>query len=385
MKILMVVEAHVKGAGGGPMYWAQLSEHLVRRGHQVQILSGFKPDSEFVSPNTVGLIPIRGDLRSRSGWTLLSRYWFRKRFVPVVRTFVEQWQPDIIHTVPPIASEAALRAGVALDIPVVASILSHVEAQWSQLEPNWLRAYLFRQLELRAIHRPFRRIICLTRRSQQVLQAEGIPEARIVYVPHAVDTEKFGSKAVARFRTQLALSDETFVIGYAGVLSREKGTFQLFEAMARLANLHNLALLVAGEPLPSRRRPLALRKAFRNVYFLGRVEHEDMPAFMASLDLFIIPSWTETLPTTLLEALATGVPVMASAVGGIKEFLKNRLGIILPSLRTEDIVQGLNAWMPRREDLEAMGQAGQRYVREHHNWKRTSELTEGVYQACLKG
>ena len=365
------------------MYWAQLSDHLIRRGHQVQILSGSIPDTEFASPNTVGLVPVRKNLRSRSGMTLLSRYVFRQRFIPAVRAFVEEWRPDIIHTVPPVASDAALGAGFALDIPVVTSILSHIEAQWIHLESNWFRARFFQQLELRAIRRPFSRIICLTHHSRRVLVEAGIPEKRLVYVPHAVDIHRFSSTAVPQFRSQLGLSKNSFVIGYAGSLSREKGTDQLLRAMAQRAADSPLTLLVAGDQ-PKTARRMRIRQDVPGVHFLGRLDHEDMPSFMASIDLFVIPSMTETLPTTLLEALATGVPVMATSVGGIEEFVEDRFGIVIPSSHVEDIVQGLNSALTRRDELGRMGQAGQVFVQKHHNWELASELTEGVYQACLK-
>ncbi|MDO8056903.1 MAG: glycosyltransferase family 4 protein [Candidatus Hermodarchaeota archaeon] len=384
MKILMVVESHVKGAGGGPVYWAHLSDHLIRRGHQVQVISGVVPNTEFASPNTVGVIPVRADLRSRSGLTLVSRYMFRQRFISAVRAFVEEWSPDIIHTVPPVASEAALHAGKMCGIPVLASILSHVEAQWTYLESNRLRARFFQQLESRAIRRPFCRIICLTHHSLRVLQAVGIPEERLVHVPHAVDTQRFSSKASPRFRTQLGLPEDSFVIGYAGSLSREKGTDQLLEAMAQHADDPNLVLLVAGDHSVAARRRIDLGRKLPKVHFLGRLDHEDMPSFMASIDLFVIPSMTETLPTTLLEALATGVPVMATAVGGIEEFIKDRFGIVLAASQVEEIAKGLDAVLSQRGELAAMGKAGQVYVQQHHNWELASELTEGVYQACLK-
>jgi glycosyltransferase involved in cell wall biosynthesis len=315
--------------------------------------------------------------------TLLRRYLFRQRFIPAVRAFVEEWRPDIIHTVPPVASEAALRAGIAFDIPVLTSVLSHVEAQWTHLESNWLRARIFRQLELRAIRRPFSRIICLTQHSQRVLLEAGIPENRLVYIPHAVDIHQFSSTAVPRFRSQLGLSENTFVIGYAGSLSREKGTDQLLKAMAQQAADSSLTLLVAGDHTKTVRL-MRNGQEVPGVHFLGRLNHEDMPSFMASIDLFVIPSMTETLPTTLLEALATGVPVMATSVGGIEEFVEDRFGIVIPSSQVEDIVRGLNSALARRDELVGMGRAGQEFVQKHHNWELASELTEGVYQTCLK-
>lgn len=381
----MVVESHAKQAGGGPMYWAQLSEGLIQRGHEVVILSGTPEDGEFASPNTVGLSPVRSNLRSRSLSTLLSRYFFRRRFVPGVRAFAREWRPEVIHTVPPIASEAALHAGFEVGVPVIASILSHVEEQWTHLEPGPVRSRLFRYLESRGHRRPFSRIICLTHRSEQILVEEGVPEERIVYVPHAVDVTRFHSKVEARFRHQLNLSADAFIVGYAGALTRDKGFDRLLEAMNQLKSAKNVHLLVASGAVFQRKwEEFVEETGLRHVHFLGQLEHQDMPHFMASLDLYVIPSLAETLPTTLLEALATGTPVLATGVGGVTEFLQSQGGITLESSEAEYIAQALDEWQFRRSELEQMGKIGQQYVRDHHNWERTSELTEGVYQACLK-
>lgn len=381
----MVVESHTKHAGGGPLYWAQLSEWLLQQGHEVTILSGIPKEAEYASPNTIGLIPVRSDLRNRSLSTLSSRYFFRRRLVPAVRAFVRQWQPDIIHTVPPVASEAALRAGEEFHIPVVISILSHVESQWTRIEGGRLRSWIFRRLESQAIHRPFSRIICLTRHSERVLLAEGAPIERVVYIPHAVDVQRFNPHVTPQFREALDLLDETFVLGYAGAISQDKGIEQLLRAINQLSKRVKLHLLIAGtKPPRGRWRNRIESIGLQNVTFLGALDHEEMPGFMASLDLYAIPSYTETLPTTLLEALATGTPVLATAVGGVTEFLQNQFGIVLAAPQANLIVKTLKEWTDRRSELKKMGFAGQQFVAEHHSWERSGKLTEGVYQKCLR-
>ncbi|MFX1540653.1 MAG: glycosyltransferase family 4 protein [Promethearchaeota archaeon] len=385
MKVLMVVESHAKETGGGPKYWAQLSDWLTRHGHQVMILSGVVAGSEFASPNTVGLVPVRRELRSRSYSTVISRFAFMMRYIPAVRKFALNWLPDIIHTVPPIASEASLRTGNRLDIPVLVSVLSHVEEQWFQLESNPLRARFFRFLEARALHRPFSRIICLTQRSKQVLRAEGVPAERVVHIPHAVDVTRFNSNARPHFRKQLDLAKDTFVIGYAGALTREKGINQLLQAMVQLSYHSDVHLLIAGEISASNQRKQLLEvKGLENVTLLGPLEYDEMPSFMASLDLYVIPSFTETLPTTLLEALATGTPVMATDVGGVREVLQPSFGIILTRPDTYQISKELKNWINNRAELQNMGRAGQRYVNMYHTWERVGQLTEGVYRTCLR-
>jgi glycogen(starch) synthase len=385
VKVLIVVESHSPRAGGGSVYWAELSQWLMRRGHRVTILAGIEAGSAFASENTVGLFPVRSNLRRRSLPTLLSRLGSAIRLVPSVGSYARQWRPDIIHTVPPVASEAALRAGRAMGVPVVASVLSHVEAQWPVLERQRLRAALFRRLERWAIDRPFSRIICLTQHSRSVLLAEGIPQDRLVYVPHAIDVRKFGPGALPTVRAQLRLGRDAFVVGYAGALTCDKGVDQLIRAFARLQHRSQLRLLIAGEGADRRGfEDLAAALKLSNVVFLGAVDYQDMPGFMASLDLYVMPSLTETLPTTVLEALGTGTPVMSTGVGGTGEFLQGGLGILLRDPRAKTIAAAIDQWVDRREELRQIGSIGQRRVLLEHSWDKTGPLTEEVYQQCLR-
>ncbi len=385
MKILIVVESHSSRAGGGPIYWAELSSRLIHRGHDVVILSGIEPGAPFASPNTIGFFSVRPDLRRRTPRTLLSRLFFSLRFNPAVRAFARKWKPDIIHTVPPIASEAALGAGKTIGAPVVASVLSHVEAQWKTLEPHPFRSAIFHLLERRAIQRPFSKIICITKHSRKVLLAEGVPPERVVYVPHAVDTEKFNPKVKPLFRDRLELGENSFVIGYAGTLTKDKGIDQLIRSLALLKHRQNLHLILAGVGEDRLYfEQLVLRLGLRNVTFLGAISHDTMPAFMSSLDLYAVPSYTETLPTTVLEALSTGTPVIASAVGGVADFLQNKIGILIQTPEEGEIAQAIDEWLERRTELKQMGNLGRRLVLENHSWQKTSIQTEEVYRQCLK-
>jgi glycosyltransferase involved in cell wall biosynthesis len=385
LKVLIVVESHSTRAGGGSTYWAQLSEWLIRRGHDVRILTGIEPGAAFASENTVGLFPVRSDLRSRSLPTLISRFSFAVRLLPAVRAYARHWRPDIIHTVPPVASEAALRAGRAVGVPVVASILSHVEAQWSALERPRVRAALFRRLERGAIRRPFSRIICLTHHSRDVLLAEGMPSDQLVYVPPAIDTRKFGPRALPTVRAQLQLGRDVFIVGYAGALAPDKGVDQLIRAFARLQHRSHLRLLIAGDGAGRHAlEELVTTLKLNNVTFLGALSYQDMPGFMASLDLYVLPSLTENMPASLLEALGTETPVMSTAVGGVTEFLREGRGILLQDPRAATIAAALDQWVDRRDELRQMGRNGQRYVLLHHSWDTTGPRTEEVYEQCLR-
>jgi glycosyltransferase involved in cell wall biosynthesis len=218
-----------------------------------------------------------------------------------------------------------------------------------------------------------------------VLLAEGIPHDRLVYVPHAIDTKKFGPEALPTVRAQLRLGRDAFVVGYAGALTRDKGVDQLIRAFARLQHRSQLRLLIAGEGADRRGfEDLVSALKLSNVVFLGALDYQDMPGFMVSLDLYVMPSLTETLPTTVLEALGTGTPVMSTGVGGTGEFLQGGLGILLRDPRAKTIAAAIDQWVDRREELRQIGSIGQRRVLLEHSWDKTGPLTEEVYQQCLR-
>lgn len=136
-------------------------------------------------------------------------------------------------------------------------------------------------------------------------------EGRMSMIPVAVDTERFRpmdrDAARARFRIRADRS-----ILFAGRLSPEKRVEWVLEA---LPGLEGVEFLVAGAgPEEERLRRLATRLPVR---FLGSLPHEDMPELLNAADLLVLPSEYEGMATVALEALACGIPVVATSVGGI--------------------------------------------------------------------
>lgn len=111
------------------------------------------------------------------------------------------------------------------------------------------------------------------------------------------------------------------VVGFAGALEPHKGAHVLLEAIRKLDR--NVRVRIAGAACDAayeqRLRELA---AGLDVDFVGRVQPSEMPAFMAGLDVLVVPSqWPENMPIVVLEAYASGLPVIASRVGGIAEIV----------------------------------------------------------------
>lgn len=148
---------------------------------------------------------------------------------------------------------------------------------------------------------------------------------RTVVVPVAVDTDRFRPMDRQAARTRWNVRAKHALL-YAGRLSMEKRVAEIIQA---IPGVPGTELLIAGEgPDESRLRTLARTAAVR---FLGPVAHDQMPQLMNAADALVLVSEYEGMPTVVVEALACGIPVVATPVGGIPEIVvPGRTGWLVP-------------------------------------------------------
>jgi glycosyltransferase involved in cell wall biosynthesis len=176
-----------------------------------------------------------------------------------------------------------------------------------------------------------------------------------------------------------------FVIGVACRLEPIKGLGYLLEAFAEVAReCGDVRLEIAGDgslrsTLEGESRRLAVSG---HVSFLGW--REDLPDVMAGWDVFVLPSLDEGFPIAALEAMAAGLPVVASAVGGLVELVQNgETGWLVPAAAPAELAMRLRELMSDRRICERMGNAGRRRaIREFSN-ARMVEQTVAVYDGLF--
>jgi glycogen synthase len=158
-------------------------------------------------------------------------------------------------------------------------------------------------------------VIVLTRRLADRLVAGGLAPGRVHVIPSGVDLRRF-ARALPDPAPDLSRPRVLFV----GRLAAQKGVSTLLEAVPLLRSRAAVVLIGDGP-----RRPALERQAGRlgpdRVRFQGFVPHADVPAWLAAADVLVLPSIYEELGSVLLEAMAVGLPVVASAVGGIPDAL----------------------------------------------------------------
>ncbi|MHB8764275.1 MAG: glycosyltransferase family 4 protein [Deferrisomatales bacterium] len=176
------------------------------------------------------------------------------------------------------------------------------------------------------------RLVAISRAIRQILEEFGVPPERLRLVPSGVDFSRVAPGSGQGFRDELGVGADERLVGNIAHLADHKGQRYFIEAMpAVLAAFPNTRFVIVGEgeleaDLKARARALGLGERLRFPGF-----RRDVDAVMDALDLFVMPSHLEGLGTIVLDALASGKPVVAAAAGGIPEILEDgRHGLLVP-------------------------------------------------------
>ena len=332
MRILQVSSAATWG--GGETHVVELAEHLRKRGHDV-VIAG-----RHGSPLTPGIeLPF---LNSADVFTAMR-----------LRSHFKNGKFDIVH------------AHVARDYTVVAA------AAWGLPGPK----IVFTRHLLLPIRRHFfyRRVDAWIAPTSQILKTLAPLEPRhAAVIPNWVDVERFAYRPHALH--------QPVTIGLLGQISPHKGHDDAIEATRILGN--GFRLLIAGKGDASYTTALKQRAAGLPVEFPGFVSQEE---FFARIDILIVPSHEEPFGIVLLEAMAAGIPVIATARGGPLDIISSPLEGILVSPRDPhalaNAIQSLADDSPRRSTIV---QNARQRVEAHFDIRAVVPRIEAQYDRLLK-
>ena len=227
--------------------------------------------------------------------------------------------------------------------------------------------------------------------------ALGAPPERSLTVPYGVDAERFRPDPGARARQRAAwgLTDGDFVVFSAGRFVRKKGFEYLIDAVGRLrAGTPHLRLVLAGGgDLDGELRERLQRRGVDSAAVLpGIVPHAAMPGALAAADLVVVPSVRDDagnvdgLPNVVLEALASGTPVVATTAGGIGAAIEDDwTGRLVPERDAEALARVMAELMADRSRRVRYGVAARARMVVDGSWTRVAERLEAVYDAACCG
>jgi glycosyltransferase involved in cell wall biosynthesis len=198
----------------------------------------------------------------------------------------------------------------------------------------------------------------------------------------AIDAARSGDEV----RRELGLPEGVPVIGLVGRLDHwGKGHKELFEAMATLKERHGLhALIVGGGRKIDEVRQVAASLGLAGVVtFLG--PRRDVPDLLNAMDIFVLPSYSEGVSLALLEAMAAGKPVIATAVGGLPEVVtEGDNGLLIPPRDAEALAGALARLLTDPALAQRLGANARARVRENFSLDRLGREINEIYGELVK-
>lgn len=366
-------------------FLAPLARRLARDGHEVSLAC--RPGAHWQGLQEAGLAlePVR---MSRS-WNPLALAWAVAALVVLLR----RRRIEVLHVHTPAAALAGRVAAFLARTPVVVHTVHgfyfHEGARRSV-------ARLHRLLE-KALAALQDHLICVS--SEDAQAAEDLrlaPVERIHAIRNGVDLGRFdparAGRGRAALRAELGIPVDAPVIVFVGRVVREKGVLDLLDAFRGLRSSHPAArLLVVGEGLSTDRDPAdgELRAAAQSPDLAGAVHlagmRPDIPELLAASDIFCLPSLREGLPVSVLEAMAMGLPVVATRIRGSREAVQDgTTGLLCAPGSPRELAGALGYLLSHPEVARKMGGAGHRRAHEAFDLAACLDAQSALYQRIAR-
>ncbi len=379
MKIAIFTKSTLAhGIGGMGTNLEDICRELVNRGHTVQVVTTRHPAG--ISLEKRPGLWIRYLDKAPPG--RYSRAWWRESR-KAFEEIMDEEPPDLVLS-QSLAASSVVRVPLrpAVFPFLYGRVLSHVKSEWHE---GYGVRHTLRYLGIRLPEMVYYALVHerpLLRRADAVLATydQLVPalrnRCRQVFVSYnGVDVDRFAPDQEHRnqVRKRLGIGENEIVVLLAGVMTRQKGMHLGLEALGRIAaRFPALRLMVVGGgPEEGSLRSLAARSPLSSrIDLVGDVPHHEMPGYFNAADIFIHPSLrVEGLPTVIVEAMASGLPVVATDMGGTSTAVIDRLtGILVPNGNIERLTAAVEALVTDRSLAVRLAAAGLQLARERFAW-----------------
>ena len=328
LRIAVVTETWPPEVNGVAVTLAKLVQGLCRRNHDVQLVRPKQVKNEIPLQN-LGFeeVLMRG--------MPIPRYPELKLGLPSKKNLVKAWtlrRPDVVH----IATEgplgwSAMQAAKVLKLPVTSDFRTNFHSYSQHYGVGWLRKPIVAYL--RKFHNATACTMVPTQALKNELSQHGFLNLKVV--ARGVDTALFNpSRRSAELRSKWRADAQTVVLISVGRLALEKNLGQVMASYESLKSAGAKVKLVLVGDGPMRE---TIAQRCPDAIFAGMLSHDALATYYASADLFLFPSLTETFGNVTVEALASGLPVLAFDCAAATDWVK----------------QGVNGWLVSEAEPEA--------------------------------
>ena len=356
LRVAVVTETWPPEVNGVAVTLAKLVQGLGHRNHDVQLIRPRQPKFDTgIKDSNLEEVLMRG--------MPIPSYPELKLGLPSKKTLVKTWtlrRPDVVH----IATEgplgwSALQAAKVLKLPVTSDFRTNFQSYSKHYGIGWLRTPIVAYL--RKFHNATACTMVPTKELKKTLSENGFLNLKVV--SRGVDTSLFNmSKRDPDLRKAWGATDQSQVMISVGRMAPEKNLEQVlktFEALKLLGT--DLKLVMVGDgPL---REQFQLK--YPEIIFPGMLVQSELAKYYASADLFVFPSQTETFGNVTLEALASGIPVLAFDCAAARDWVQT----------------GVNGWLVPENDPDGFA----RKAVEIFNTKNLlSQVTQSTRQQIVR-
>lgn len=307
--------------------------------------------------------------------------------------FLHRHPFDIVHAhgaKAGLITRLALNYGSKLDYPIVVSYHNEILPASRHVQKRRLRCLMEKRLVKDTSHF----IAVSPSIKDELIQDIGCPEERVSFIPNGISMAELapaslGVEARERTRSIWGWPQETdvFVVGTACRLTQEKGMDILLRAAFQAVKVEpSLRFVIIGDgPLAEDIKEDVKTSGLHDyLRFLGFCD--DAWNLFPALDAFVLPSRTEGWPLSIMEAMALGLPVIATEVGGIPEMVESgKTGILIQPEDVNGLSQALVNLARNRPLVNKLGKAAAIYAREHFDANTMIAKVEAVYCQILRG
>ncbi len=285
----------------------------------------------------------------------------------------QQFRPSIVH-----AHGARV---VVVDAPVARRVGARLVSTVHGMTGGPLRHRLYERIMATSLRR-YDAIVAVSESVAEALRARGVPAPKVTIIPNAWEpTKVLLSRVEARRR--LALDEHGFGIGWVGRFVPEKGADVIANALRQLDAPGWQAVLIGDGPGWVTVRRLLMSSGLGDVVRMpGALA--DASQLFAAFDVLVLSSRTEGTPMVLLEAVATGVPIVATAVGGIPDVLGPDAGILVPPEESQALARAIQLVRTDPAGAATRAETARARLKEHYGTDAWCESYSRVYRLVLE-
>ena len=361
LKIVIVVFSFPPNwVGGTEIATYNIAKHLSENCHDVHVITSLDKGMQEVS-SEFGFKVHRLSYNKINRFLKVIQFWY-KIFFRIYRI-----KPDIVHIQAVGNGMPAFFAKLVFKVPYVV---------WGQGNDVYL-SWPFKKAISKIVLSNADFVIALTDHMKEKMQEICMRPVKVI--SNGIDIKKFHSD-----KKRESISELTIM--FVGRLDPIKGVKYLIQAMSIVKNYQNIKLIVIGdgEEKKELKELVSMLNLSDCVYFTGLIDNEKIPEYMSQADIFVLPSLSEGFPVASLEAMASGLPIVATNVGGLPDIIEDGVNGYLVEPRNPVQLAEKITLLLKDNDLRLNISKANREKAKKYDWSYVVGQLEDVYYSLCK-